>query len=102
MAKGPTPARMLPQLGVVSTFASAIKTWANRKSTSMPGSAARDTIATLLVSGLAPPMPSIWRGSGEPIDRTSVVAGKGGAVRIYLGGRRILKKKKTTYDALLK
>ena len=26
-------------------------------------------MATLLVSGCAPPMPSIWRGSGEPMMR---------------------------------
>ena len=29
-----------------------------------------DTIATFEVSGSAPPMPSIWRGSGEPITRS--------------------------------
>ena len=40
------------------------------------------TTATLLVSGLAPPMPSIWRGSGEPItprsrrSRSSASAGQ--------------------------
>ena len=28
------------------------------------------TTATLLVSGSAPPMPSIWRGSGEPMMRS--------------------------------
>jgi hypothetical protein len=33
----------------------------------MPGRDERDTIATLLVSGSAPPIPSIWRLSGEPI-----------------------------------
>ena len=30
-----------------------------------------DTIATLDVSGCAPPMPSIWRGSGVPMIRRS-------------------------------
>src|SRR6478752_1480141 len=31
----------------------------------------REMIATLLVSGSAPPMPSIWRGSGDPITASS-------------------------------
>ena len=58
MANGPTPARMLPQFGVVSTMGLSIPTWQNRKSTSQPGFVERETIATLLVSGCAPPMPS--------------------------------------------
>src|SRR3546814_13744067 len=39
-------------------------------------------------------------GDGASIDRKSVVSGKSGSVRVDLGGRRILKKKKqrnTTY-----
>ena len=37
----------------------------------MPGRLERDTIATLLVRGSAPPTPSICRGSGEPITASS-------------------------------
>src|SRR6202012_4242116 len=37
----------------------------------MPGSAAGATTATLDVSGCAPPTPSICRGSGDPITRSS-------------------------------
>src|SRR3546814_15891947 len=34
------------------------------------------------------------------VDRKSVVSGKSVSVRVDLGGRRIIKKKKTTYDLL--
>src|SRR3954453_17812008 len=36
----------------------------------MPGPSERETIPTFEVSGSAPPMPSIWRGSGEPMMRS--------------------------------
>ena len=81
MANGPTPARMLPQLGVVSTSGLSTPTWQNRKSMSQSGRVERETIATLLVSGCAPPSPSIWRASGEPItasSRRSRAAGSAG------------------------
>ena len=56
---------------------------------------ARDllTTATLLVSGSAPPMPSIWRGSGEPMTRSrkasraAVSAGRSSARKIAALGR---------------
>ena len=66
-AKGTTPANILPQLGVVSTESLSGCSWANKKSMSTPGLALLRTIATLLVSGCAPPKPSICRLSGEPI-----------------------------------
>jgi hypothetical protein len=72
IAKGATPARMLPQFGVVSTIGLSTPTWQNRKSMSQAGSFERETIATLLVSGCAPPMPSTCRASGEPSSARSV------------------------------
>jgi DNA polymerase V len=39
---------------------------ANRKSSATPSASLRRTMPTLLVSGWAPPSPSIWRLSGEP------------------------------------
>ena len=65
-ANGTTAASMLPQLGVVSTSARSTITWAKRKSRSTPGFVLRRTMPTLLVSGLAPPSPSICRLSGDP------------------------------------
>jgi hypothetical protein len=37
----------------------------------MPSAVEGDTTATLEVSGCAPPTPSIWVGSGDPITRSS-------------------------------
>src|ERR1700756_2264627 len=37
----------------------------------MPGTADGATTATFDVSGCAPPTPSIWRGSGDPMTRRS-------------------------------
>ena len=50
----------------------------------------RETTATLLVSGSAPPMPSIWRGSGEPMtaSRTGVARGRVGGQVARRGSRR--------------
>src|ERR1035437_649712 len=62
---------MLPQLGVVSTVSLSGCNWAKRKLRSTPGMLPLDTMPTLLVSGCAPPKPSIWRLSGEPITASS-------------------------------
>jgi hypothetical protein len=62
---------MLPQLGVVSTVSLSGCNCANRKSRSTPGRALRETMPTLLVSGCAPPRPSIWRGRALPITASS-------------------------------
>ena len=87
MAKGTTAASMLPQLGVVSTVSLSGCSWANRKSRSTPGTALFETMPTLLVSGWAPPRPSIWRRSGEPItasstlSRVAISAGRSAALK---------------------
>ena len=70
-AKGTTPASMLPQLGVVSTVSLSGCSWAKRNSRSMPSLSERLTMPTLLVSGCAPPTPSICRLSGEPMAASS-------------------------------
>ena len=66
-ANGTTAASMLPQLGVVSTVSWSGCSWAKRNSRSTSSRSLRLTMPTLLVSGCAPPSPSIWRRSGEPI-----------------------------------
>src|SRR5215469_7828363 len=71
IAKGPTPASILPQLGETSTSGWSMETWAKRYSTSTSGRSEREMIATLLVRGSAPPMPSICRASGEPMAASS-------------------------------
>src|ERR1700675_4388795 len=73
-ANGTTAASMLPQLGVVSTVSLSGCSWANRKSRSTPGLLPLDTMPTLEVSGCAPPRPSIWRLSGEPITDSSTLS----------------------------
>ncbi len=70
-ANGTTAASMLPQLGVVSTVSLSGCSCANRKSRSTPGLLPWRTMPTLLVSGCAPPRPSIWRRSGEPMTASS-------------------------------
>ena len=47
------------------------KPGANRRALITMLAVERLTTATLLVSDVAPPMPSIWRGSGVPIRRSS-------------------------------
>ena len=66
IAKGPMPARMLPQFGVMSIRGSSIATCPNRKSMSQSGRRERDTIATLLVSGWAPPSRRPAAGRANP------------------------------------
>ena len=73
-ANGTTAASMLPQLGVVSTVSLSGCSCANRKSRSTPGREPFETMPTLLVSGCAPPSPSIWRLSGEPITASSTLS----------------------------
>src|SRR5690348_11963680 len=46
----------------------------------MPGRGEADTMATLLVRGSAPPTPSIWRGSGEPMAASSTRSRNAGSV----------------------
>ena len=58
-ANGTTAASMLPQLGVVSTVSPVGWSWAKRNSRSTPGRSLRETMPALLVSGCAPPRPSI-------------------------------------------
>ena len=70
-ANGTTAASMLPQLGLVSTVSLSGCSWANKKSSATPGVRLGLTMPTLLVSGWAPPMPSICRRSGEPITASS-------------------------------
>jgi hypothetical protein len=69
---------MLPQLGVVSTRASSISTCANRTRDPRLALRERDTSPTLLVSGSAPPRPSIWRLSGEPIAASNTLVAQCG------------------------
>ena len=52
-----------------------------RRSASADG----ETTATLLVSGCAPPMPSIWRGSGLPMIAQQQVVALGGVGRQVVG-----------------
>ena len=73
-ANGTTAASMLPQLGVVSTVSLSGCNWAKRKFRSTPGVLPLVTIPTLLVSECAPPKPSIWRLSGEPITESSTLS----------------------------
>ena len=86
-ANGTTAASMLPQLGVVSTVSPSGCSCANRKSRSTPGLLPRRTMPTLLVSGCAPPRPSICRLSGEPIaasstrSRVATSAGRSAALK---------------------
>ncbi len=40
----------------------------------MPGRLDLEMMPTLLVSGSAPPMPSIWRGSGEPMTASRILS----------------------------
>ena len=72
--KGTTAASILPQFGVVSTRASVTDTCANRNSRSTPAVRPGRTMPTLLVSGSAPPRPSICRASGEPMMRSSAAS----------------------------
>ena len=76
-ANGTTAASMLPQFGVVSTVSLSGCSCANRKSRSTPGLLPGETMPTLLVSGCAPPRPSICRGSGEPMTASSTRSRKG-------------------------
>src|SRR2546423_1119258 len=91
IANGTTAASMLPQFGVVSTRGSLISTCANRNSRSTPGRVDRATIAALLVSGSAPPRPSICLRSGEPMTARSTrsrSAGSAGRARSRRKGAR--------------
>ena len=74
---GATAASILPQFGVVSTRASLTETCAKRNSRSTPGFCPVRTIPTLLVKGSAPPSPSIWRVSGDPITASSTASRSG-------------------------
>src|ERR1041385_3538174 len=90
-ANGTPAASMLPQVAVTSTVSSPGCSCANRKSSSTPGASPRLTMPTLLVSGCAPPRPSIWRLSGEPITASSTrsrVAGSAGRSPRWKNGPR--------------
>ena len=71
MAYRPTTAEPFPQLLPQSTAASSMPTWAKVYSTSTSPLTGRCRITALLVVEVAPPTPSIWRGSGLPNSRGS-------------------------------
>ena len=70
-ANGRTAASMLPQFGVVSTRVAVGLQLGEQEFEIHPGLLLAATMPTLLVSGSAPPRPSIWRRSGDPIAASS-------------------------------
>ena len=68
---------MLPQFGVVSTVSLSELQLREQEIEIDAGPRALETMPTLLVSGCAPPSPSIWRLSGEPITASSTLSRRG-------------------------